>query len=186
MCSLLLPTDILCQFCSLYICTTMLTGLMEMQQLRCVLLVYWISDADSQGCTDLQSLVNLNCLHCGESDTISNCANLHQAVRCNEVHCIVSGALYCSSGLTFLGHACFSVWFVVGTCKHAAHYTYVVAFDHIMLTSYRQAHEPRLAIKLLQCSLTMTVQRQSVALLFTPPRLVYTWEFPQRSAQGEW
>ncbi len=33
----------------------------EMQQLHCVLLVYWISDADSQGCTDLQSLVNSNC-----------------------------------------------------------------------------------------------------------------------------
>ncbi len=47
-------------------------------------------------------------------------------------------------------------------------------------------HEPILAIQWLQCSLTMTVQRQSVALLFIPPRLVYTWEFPQRSAQGEW
>ena len=58
----------------------------EMQQLRCVLLVYWISDAKSQGRTDLQSLVNLNCLHCGESDTISRYAKSHQAVRCNEVH----------------------------------------------------------------------------------------------------
>ena len=58
----------------------------DIQQLGCVFFVYWSSDADSQGCTDLHSLVNLSCLHCGDSAAISSCAQLHQAVQCNEVH----------------------------------------------------------------------------------------------------
>ena len=57
----------------------------DMQQLHCVPLVNWNSDADSQGCPDLQSL-NLIRLHCGECETMSNYARLHRAARRNDVH----------------------------------------------------------------------------------------------------
>ena len=60
----------------------------DMQQLLCVLLVKWIPDADSFWGWGLQSLVNLNCLRCGKSDTVSSQTQLHQATRRmrNEVH----------------------------------------------------------------------------------------------------
>jgi len=97
----------------------------------------------------LQSLVNLTCLHCGESGTISNYAHLHQAVRRNIARCVEFSAklVQRSSGAACSGHTCLSVWFVVAICIHAANCTYAVAFDHIMLTSYKQAHESRLAVK---------------------------------------
>jgi len=62
------------QLCSLYIRTIMLTCPHDMQQLHCVPLVNWISDTHSQGCTAVQSLVNL---HHEESDSISSHARLH-------------------------------------------------------------------------------------------------------------
>ncbi|DBA66072.1 TPA: hypothetical protein ACH3X2_004209 [Trebouxia sp. C0005] len=87
----------------------------DMQQLNIVLLMCWTSDADSQGYIDLQSLVQVACI----VESLIRQALMHHCIRpCDAMRCIELSAklVQCSSGLTILGHTCFSVCFVVGIC----------------------------------------------------------------------